>query len=698
MEGNKVTKVREQLYLKKPSAETLSNLLEQIQLTYLKYWELQRVVELIPQSVPKSLLSIADDLEQFENHIVDFFLSCTPSDPKQIQDLFLMVVWFEGVKSTKNERESANYISISKQILSFFKNDNITNKITNIPIEKINKRVICCDPINQETEPYDDDLLPEVIIFSITNSLKHLLYFRDTETIKTNINKFICESELFKGKHCTQQQRLAQNLTFSGLRESACNMLYKLECNNPSLIHDSPDIPDFNPDSLLFHILQFSEDGQMEYNSPDISLSALEQLFRFIQIPEFKKKVLPLIQQSTSTYTSLTGMTRFTATCNFLINQDTSHLIDIPNKDSRLYLSAVFYYLKNEPEKAESELLKSRAPEARWLLSKIYEKNNRLEEAIQHSRMALKQGVNAANLQLALLLIKNSNNDIDSTEEVITSLKMAIKHYDFINAKEVSFYIQGIIDELELSETKPAALESTPAKQKKSKKQRYRSGPSRKNKTTKIQGKYKLQENRTLNIDLNKEKQSSDFSEDQCSINASPVCTASIAAPPIQRKSIKTIHRTRMSYISLWVTQLLHNSDFEQARALLKQFCQDTQLTIQQASFAHMDLWSLRVMAKGSEHLEAFNASAKQEQKSGELNILAQSGKTLTDYGLDRKACDTVLLSDDIPKNQLAIRKLIIDKALGWLCCLHPCDQNLADYKAQWIIQPCDIARHHLSS
>ena len=157
------------------------------------------------------------------------------------------------------------------------------------------------------------------------------------------------------------------------------------------------------------------------------------------------------------------------------------------------------------------------------------------------------------------------------------------------------------------------------------------------------------------------------------------------------------IHQTRLSYISLRVTQLLHNSDFEQARTVLEQYCQDTQLTLQQASFAHMDLWSLRVIAKGSEHLEAFNASAKQEQKPGELNILAQSGKTLTEYGLDRQDCEGVLLSDDIPKNQLAIRNLIIGKALGWLCCLHPYDQNLANYKDQWISQPLAIAKSHLA-
>ncbi|MGO0305969.1 tetratricopeptide repeat protein [Endozoicomonas acroporae] len=683
--GNNVTLEREKRYFQTPSAETLSHLLDQFQATYVKFWELQEVVECRPESLPKSLLNIADDLEQFENHTIDFLLSCMPSDPEQIQDLFLMAIWLQWTKNSKREIESANYILISKRILSFFEND----KMANIPLAKINHRVICCDLESQKMEPFDEDLLPTFIITSITNSLKYILFFRDTETIKTNVIKFIHDSELFKKDQDTQQ-RLAKNLTITELCGSALNLVNKVKCSNLAIIPDSTDIPDLNPNSLLFYVFRFGENGQLAYNSPDISLSALEQLIRFLQIPEFKKKVSPLIQEIASTEIHLPVLNTI---CNFLISPDTFHLIDIPNKDSRLYLSAVLYYLKNEPQKAESELLKSRAPEARWLLSKVYEQSNRLEEAIHHSRLAIQQGISAANLQLALLLIKNSKNDLGSIEEVIILLQRAIEHYDFIDAKDVSLYIQGIIDELELSETKPLALEATSDEKKGSRKQRRRPGSTRKEKTTKIQGKKRFQG--SLPRDLKDQKQSP--GEDQCSINTSPVCSTSIKEKPIQGKSIKSIPRIRLSYISLSVTQLLHNSDFEQARAALEQFCQETQLTIQQASFAHMDLWSLRVIAKGSEHLEAFNASAKQEQKSGELNILAQSGKTLTDYGLDRKACDTVLLSDDIAKNQLAIRKLIIDKALGWLCCLHPCDQNLADYKAQWIIQPCAIARHHLA-
>ncbi|MBO9483330.1 hypothetical protein [Salinisphaera sp. G21_0] len=683
--GNHVTLEREKRYFQTPSAETLSHLLDQFQTTYVKFWELKEIVESIPETVPKSLLNIADDLEQFENHIIDFLLSCIPSDPEQIQDLFLISVWLQWTKNSKGEVKSANHVLISKRILSFFEKE----KMANIPLTKINHRVTCCDLKSQKMEPYDEDLLPTFIITSITNSLKYILFFRDTETIKANIIEFIHDSELFKKAQDTQQW-LAKNLNIAELCGSALNLVNKVKCSNLAIIPGSTDTPDLNPNSLLFYVFRFGENGQLAYNSPDISLSALEQLLRFLQIPEFKKKVLPLIQKFASTEIYLPVLNII---CNFLINQDTFHLIDIPNKDSRLYLSAVLYYLKNEPEKAESELLKSRVPEARWLLSKVYEQNNRLEEAIHHSRLAIQQGISAANLQLALLLIKNSKNDIGSIEEVITLLQRAIEHYDFIDAKDVSFYIQGIIDELELSETKPLTLEATSDETKGSRKQRRRPGSTRKEKTTKIPGKKRVQG--SLTRDLKDQKQSP--GEDQCSINASPVYSTSIEKTPIQGESIKSIPRIRLSYISLCVTQLLHNSDFEQARAVLEQFCQETQLTIQQASFAHMDLWSLRVIAKGSEHLEAFNASAKQEQKSGELNILAQSGKTLTDYGLDRKAGDTVLLSDDLPKTQQAIRKLIIDKALGWLCCLHPLDQNLADYKAQWITQPCAIARHHLA-
>ncbi|WP_422467732.1 hypothetical protein [Endozoicomonas sp. ALC013] len=688
--GNNVTLEREKRYFQTPSAETLSHLLDQFQTTYVKFWQLQELVESRAETPQKSLLTIGDDLEQFENHIIDFLLSCTPSDPEQIQDLFLISIWLQWIKNSKNEIESANHVLISKRILSFFEHE----KMANIPLAKINHRVTCCDLRSQKMAPYDEDLLPTVIITSITNSLQYILFFRDTETIKANIIKFIHDSELFTRRQDAHQW-LAKNLTIAEWFGSALNVVNKVKCSNIATIPGSTDIPDLNPNSLLFYVFRFGENGQLAYNSPDISLSALEQLIRFLQIPEFKKKVLPLIEKFASTEIHLPVLNII---CNFLINQDTFHLIDIPNKDSRLYLSAVLYYLKNEPEKAESELLKSRVPEARWLLSKVYEQNNRLEEAIHHSRLAIQQGISSANLQLALLLIKNSKNDLGSIEEVITLLQRAIEHYDFIDAKDVSFYIQGIIDELELSETKPLALEATSDEItsdeiKGSRKQRRRPGSTRKEKTTKIPGKKRFQG--SVPRDLKDQKPSP--GEDQYSINASPVCSTSIKEKPIQGESIKSIPRIRLSYISLSVTQLLHSNDFDQARAVLKQFCQETQLTIQQASFAHMDLWSLRVIAKGSEHLEAFNASAKQEQKSGELNILAQSGKTLTDYGLDRKACDTVLLSDDIPKTQQVIRKLIIDKALGWLCCLHPCDQNLADYKAQWIIQPCTIARHHLA-
>lgn len=685
--GSNVTSEREKRYFQTPSAETLSHLLDQFQATYVKFWELQEVAEVRPESMPKSLANIADDLEQFENHIVDFLLSCKPSDPEQIQDLFLLAVWLQWTKNSKGEAESANYSLISKRILSFFEND----KMANIPLAKINNRIIFCDLKSQKMEPFDADLLPKFIITSLSNAFKYMLLLRDTETVKANVIEFICASELFK-RDQGLQQGFASTLTIAGLCESGFNMVHKWKCSNLPIIPDATDIPDLNPNSLLFYVYRFGETNQRAYNSPDISLSALEQLLRFLQIPEFRKKVLPSIQRYASIEIYLPVLNTI---CNFLINQDTFHFINIPNKDSRLYLSAVFYYLKNEPEKAERELLKSRAPEARWLLSKIYEKNNRFKEAIQQSRQALLQGVNAANLQLALLLIKNSKNDIGSIEEVITLLKRAIEHYDFIDAKDVSFYIQGIIDELEIFETKPLALETTSGKKKRSRKQRHGPGPARKEETAKIQGKKRIQGNHRLNGELNDQKQSP--GEDQYSINASPVCSAGAEETPACGEPIKSIPRTRLSYISLSVTQLLHNSDFEQARAVLKQSCQETQLTIQQASFAHMDLWSLRVIAKGSEHLEAFIASAKQEQKPGELNILGQSGGTLTEYGLDQKDCETVLLSDDIAKNQLAIRNLIIDKALRWLCCLHPYDQNLADYKALWISQPCTTARHQLA-
>ncbi|USE37954.1 lipopolysaccharide assembly protein LapB [Endozoicomonas sp. SCSIO W0465] len=691
--GSKVITERENRYFQTPSAKTLSHLLDQIQTTYLKYWELQRIVEILPERIPKSLLSVVDNLEQFENHIVDFFLRCTPSDPDQTQDLFLMILWFEGVKNTKQETESANFISISKRILSFFEND----KIINIPITKINKRVTCCDPKNQKMELFDEDLLPEVVISGISNSLKHLSCFRDTETLKSNILKFIYGSELFKEKHCVQAS-MAKKLTVSALCESAFKMIHKLNSDNLALVHESHDIPDLTTDSLLFRALRFSDIGEMTYNSPDIGLSILERLINFLRVPEFKKKVFPVIQQCALLYID---KPIWTTICNFLITQDTSNLANIPNKDSRHYISAVFYYLKNEPEKSEAELLKSRTPEAQWLLSKLYEKNNQLEEAIKSSKLAIQQGVHAANLQQALLLIKNSKNNIVSIEEVIAALKRAITHYDFIDAKEVSFYIQGIIDQLELIEIKPRALETTSTRKKKSKKQRRLPNPTGENETTKIQSLNEAQSNSIVNRDLSEQKQNPDFSEDQCSEDqySEDQCSIneSITEEPIQGKILKSIHRTRLSYISLCVTQLLHNSDFEQARAILQQFCQDTQFIIQQASFAHMDLWSLRVMAKESEHLAAFNSSAKQEQKLCELNILSQSGETLIHYGLDRKDSERVLLSDDIPKNQLAIRNLLIDKALGWLCCLHPCDQDLADYKALWIRQPRATAKRQLA-
>ena len=72
--------------------------------------------------------------------------------------------------------------------------------------------------------------------------------------------------------------------------------------------------------------------------------------------------------------------------------------------------------------------------------------------------------------------MKNSRNDIGSIGLVITHLQRAIEHYDFMDAKEVSIYIQGIIDELELFEPEPTAPDVISDQKKAPKKTRHRSG------------------------------------------------------------------------------------------------------------------------------------------------------------------------------------------------------------------------------
>ncbi len=661
------TQEREKNYFESPSEQTLSHLLDQIQTTYLKYWELQRVVEFRPYEVPRKLLTTPDDLEKFENHIVDFFLTCSPFENIQAQDLFLTCIWYHSTKDSKQESHSANYTLISNRILLFFQN----NEILNTSMAKIKKRVTCCDPADQKLHLLDDDKLPEAILMVIEHSLQLILRHRNTKTIKFNIKKFITENELFKEHRLSTENkcRFDRIIHALGLLEFQNNILHQLNPEENLQSTQSRTQPDLDPESLLFHALHYCGSSQVTYSSPDIGLAALEKLLKFIHLPEFRKKVI--------------GMERYVSTpdspCsdwmviyNFLIHGDTDALINVHNKDARSYLSAIFNYLRNNYKSAETELKKSRLPEASWLHSKIQKQKGNLDEAIKHSKIALQRGLDAANMQLALLLIMQKH---PIKKDIIHLLEKAIEHYNHLNIKDFPLYIQGIIDEIELDLDEEQRALPPPPKSKKHKAKKK----SEHQKSTKTR-------------DMTKPK----FSKEPYFSDNDDSFSASTSDERVQEDHITRISRSKLASISLSVTQALHCNDYDRAYQLLTSSCQATSLTLQQASFAHMDLWNLRVLSRDSEYLEALYESAQQEHKDIKFNILAQTGKTLIEYGLNRQECENILLTENIGEVKTSIQLLTVDKALKWLCCLHACDQTLDQYKDKWKERPIEIVRNLL--
>ncbi len=660
----KITQEREKKYFESSSEQTLSHLLDHIQTTYLKYWELQRVVKFIPNEVPRELLTIPDELEKFENHIVDFFLICSPFENMQIQDIFLTCIWYHSVKHSKNETDSANHKLISSRILSFFQN----NEVLNTTVAKIKKRVTCCEPAYQKLHLIDDDKLPEAILSVIEHSLCVILRHRNAKIIRLNINKFITENELFKECRVLTETKYRFDRIFCALelielQDFNIHFLLNPEENLQST--QSSTQPDLAPESLLFNALHYCGSSEIRYSSPDIGLVALEKILKFIHLPEFRKKVIGM-ERSIST--SGSHQSDWKAIYNFLIHGNTEALINIHNKDTRSYLSAIFNYLKNNYKTAESELKKSRLPEASWLHSKIQKEKGNLNEAIKHSKIALQRGLDAANMQLALLLIMQ-NHPIK--REIIHLLEKSIEHYKHLNTKDFPLYIQGIIDEIEqdLDEEQRTLPPQPNIKKHKARKKNQHQKP-------------------TKTRDITKPK----FNKEPYPTNNDDSFSASASNERFQKDHITRISRSKLASISLSVTQALYCNDYDRAYQLLTSSCQATRLTLQQASFAHMDLWNLRVLSRDSEYLEALYESARKEQKNIKFNILAQTGEILIEYGLNRQESEDVLLTENVGEAKTSIQILAIDKALRWLCCLHACDQILDQYKDKWKERPLEIA------
>ena len=296
---------------------------------------------------------------------------------------------------------------------------------------------------------------------------------------------------------------------------------------------------------------------------------------------------------------------------------------------------------------------------------------------LKNTEKAITLGLESAKLQLVTWLLKSPDFDRVTVHTLLNGVK---GHYQFIGREDLVKLVEYTIDELKLNDETLSLPAPLPAKKKSNTKKRGHQTPSTSSSACSFDG------NKASDKTLKRKEEQKQFDSKETVESDKTLKTPVTGDHSESRTQVLTKHEVALLNIS--VTHALACQDYDHAHQLVTIASQKVNWDFQQATIGRMDLWRLRELANDPSYLELLIQSLQKDDQIRKFNTINQNSPVLTEYGLNQRDDEAVILTPNIDKTQEAIRKLVINKTLSWLCFLHPDEQDLNTLRGQWQDNP----------
>ena len=632
-------------------------------------------------------------MRHYDDQLVECLLSYQPDSQEEQQELFIMCIWYLCLLVNSDRSESANIRVISLKMLALLKDGSIQR------IDKERARLRISSLYSTDNSPIGDEQLSWIVFNQITIALLeglccHSLDSAKCEKLLAIVEQLLSSDPLFRLEQVAEYfQTKWQQLKTDQV------LLIKTIIQNIK----RPDFIDsgvFDKCAILHYVTFCIGFWPTALCSPDIALIALQSLYQHRSLSSVRE-LLVKKQEAVFCSHKMDDLALYALIEFLLHNACEDSVARVKNDDQRYYLKSLICYLDGQMDEAVTQARLSRLPEAFWLLGKIQMDNGAFAEAIISTESAIMRGVKAGKLQLALLLLKSREPDLLKISGLLND---AMEHYGYMGAVKLQSQLAEARDSLELiaeakAPTNPPSLNddwllsddkskrsSAVAPRNKNKGKRYKhkragSRVGKKEESTTSSGSHK-----TDRADR------ADKTDDAANWLAVDV---DIAPAVVPERQTRWLSQYDMAILSLSVTQAISCQGYDYAYQLLLAANEKINWDFQRATIARMNLWRLRELANDRQHLQLLSQSVQAGEKAFEFSVIPQDSTLLGQFGLARN--ERISLTADANVTRDALRNLVIDKALGWLCFLHSEPLAMGDLKRRWWDHPLETAKQQLT-
>lgn len=657
--------------------KSFSDLLTSVQRCLMKCRKIRNLpVDWDPPEIKLGQLN--QKVDRFEKQVVHFLATCQP-DQDEAGDHLLMCVWFAQLIYQQDaiNLQSARHRIICRKIASMF-----IRPVAPIDYESAWAR-LCAIPfeVSKDSDELNPEELPGIVFITLKQVLTNSGSNIHCKDIIKNIEEFVKTDPLFNSPDICFTTLFNKCMSEMSIILMSNHHNYSGRNKHNQTFHDSMNA--VNTYDLLRHVMNCIGFSVCSPSSPGIALVALKRIFANLSVPKVREE-LEFFVESIDVEQKDNNLEAQFSLYQFLL-KGTCDTHKVLGYDLKSYVMGLCLYLHDKFEMAEQKACQSYLPEAFWLAGIIREQKGNLAGAVESFSMAVDLGLESAKLKLASLLLKSEHSD---WQRILSMLSAVDKHYQHMGREDLARQVQYVIDMLEQNEEPSGKDMSAPGK--------------KKSKTGKKSRSSNPTDNKGVAPAVSDSKQSSVMCEEKQQkpvtghdSDASEFPDAGLLSAMVKPELISLMCFTRheMALLNISVTQAMASQNYDAAYQLLTEAGHKINWVLQQASIAQMDLWRLRALSCDHGYLTLLNHSARHCQKTITFNTIDQQGDSLADYGLNRQSHDEVALTMDLIETKSAIRRLVIDKAIRWLCLLHPSQTDFDQYKKQWQENPVKMAK-----
>ncbi|MBO9493713.1 hypothetical protein J7438_06390 [Thalassotalea sp. G20_0] len=623
----------------------------------------------------------------YDDQLVECLLSYQPDTPDEQQELFIMCIWYLSLLVISDRGRSANTLAINRKVVALL-NDGLIREIDK---ERARLRISCLYSADDPT--MDDQRLSKILFGQIMTSLGnircHSLDIAKCEKLYDIVEQLVTSDPIFRQEQVAEDLLTQWQQIKAHFLELTTTTIRDVEGIRKDFM-GSGEFDETCTIEYTFFCLGFWQSG---FCSPDIGLIALQILYQNRSLPSVKEL---LVNSQKAACNDGQDNPALYALMEFLINYACEDSVArVENDDLRYYLKSLIFYLDGQLDKAIAQARLSRLPEAFWLLGSLQmsQENANTEEAIASIESAIIRGVEAGKLKLALLLLKSREPDLLKISGLLNDV---MEHYGSLGAVKLQSGLAEVRDILELS-AEASSVVNSPALNDdwllSDDMPKRSSAVAPRNKNKGKRSKHKRAGSRG-----GKERSAADSHKTgraNKAVGADHRPTVDIPLAVVPQCQTQWLTQYDMAILSLSVTHAVYCRGYDQAYELLLEANGKVNWDFQQATIARLDLWRLRELANNHQHLQLLSQSVQAGEKTIEFSVIPQQSPLLGQFGLARS--EPIPLTGDISVARDALRHLLIDKSLNWLCFLHAEPLALEDLKRRWQDHPLETAEQQLT-